>query len=76
MNEENELEKSSCDFYHQFIKVAINDLRNNGVCYVFHKYQVDEILKAFNQPVDVVQNECGYTLNIPRKKRKYDRLCN
>lgn len=75
MNEENELEKekSSCDFYNQFIKISINDLRKNGICYVFHKYQVDEILKAFNQPVNVMQNECGYTISIPRNKRNYRR---
>jgi hypothetical protein len=62
---------SSCDYYSTFIKSAIKELKTNGICYVFHKYQVDEILKYMKADVVVKDNDCGYTLNIPRNKRNY-----
>lgn len=61
----------SCDYYSSFIKSAIRDLKENGICYVFHKYQVDEILKYIKGRVKVQNNDCGYTLSIPRNKRDY-----
>ncbi len=62
---------AGCDYYSTFIKSAIKDLKTNGICYVFHKYQVDEILKYMKNEVIVKDNDCGYTLNIPRNKRSY-----
>lgn len=62
-------EMSGCDYYSSFIKDAIRNLKINGICYVYHKEQVDEIIKYVNAPVTAIPNECGYTLSIPRKYR-------
>lgn len=62
-----------CDYYSSFIKGAIKELKTNGICYVFHKYQVDEIVKYIKMPICIKNNDCGYTLNIPRNKRGYTR---
>lgn len=58
------------DYYSSFIKSAIRDLKNNGICYVYHINQVKEIMKYTNVPITTIQNECGYTLSIPRKYRR------
>ena len=31
--------------YEDFIKFSIDDLKNKGVCYLYHKYQIEEIKK-------------------------------
>lgn len=64
-------ELAGCDYFSSFIKGAVKDLKQNGICYVFHKYQVDEILKYMKIKVEVTTNDCGYTLSIPRNKRNY-----
>jgi len=61
------------EYYTSFIKNTIKELKINGICYVFHKWQVDEILKHIDIPVITLKNECGYTLRIDRGKRKYVR---
>lgn len=71
MNEDLKSELNGCDYYSTFIKSAVKDLKTNGICYVFHKYQVDEILKYIKSRVKVQNNDCGYTLSIPRNKRDY-----
>lgn len=63
---------AGCDYYSTFIKKSIRDLKIDGICYVFYQDQVDEILKYMKVPVVVKENECGFTLNIPRNKRKYN----
>lgn len=59
------------DYYSMFIKRAISDLKFDGVCYVFNKEQVNEIVNYMKVKVDVQENECGFTLRIPRNKRNY-----
>lgn len=73
MDEDLKEDMTGCDYYSTFIKSAIKELKTNGICYVFHKYQVDEILKYMKSNVEVQNNDCGYTLNIPRNKRNYTR---
>jgi ribosome maturation protein Sdo1 len=64
---------AGCDYYSMFIKRAMSDLKFDGVCYVFNKEQVNEIVNYMKTKVDVEENECGFTLRIPRNKRKYVR---
>ena len=64
LNEELKEEMPGCDYY------STKDLKANGICYVFYQYQVDEILKYIKTEVVVKNNDCGFTLNIPRKHRK------
>lgn len=73
MNKDLKEDYSKCDYYSTFIKSAVTQLKNDGLCYVFYKDQVDEILKYVQMPIAVKKNECGYTLNIPRNKRNYVR---
>lgn len=70
LDEELKEEMPGCDYYSTFIKSAIRDLKANGICYVFYDYQVKEILKYIKTEVVVRNNDCGFTLNIPRKHRK------
>lgn len=58
------------DYYSSFIKDAIRNLKANGICYVYNKQQVEEIIKYINAPITYIENECGFTLSIPRKFRK------
>lgn len=69
MNEEDYIGKK-CDYYHQFVKNAVSDLKANGICYVYYLDQIEEIRKKIKVEITIVKNESGYTLSIPRKYRK------
>lgn len=62
-------ELTGCDYYASFIKNAIKELKTCGMCYVYHRNQIEEIKKYTNFPIRVEQNECGFTLSVPRKYR-------
>ena len=59
-----------CDYFNQFVKFAISDLKNNGVCYAYHIDQVKEIKKIIKDNIIVEETEYGFTLRMPRKNRK------
>ncbi len=48
-----------------FCKKSAKELEKYGLIYVFNKEQVEEIRKLVPDVV-VKENECGYTLTLPR----------
>ena len=49
--------------YEDFIKFSIDDLKNKGVCYLYHKYQIEEIKKIIPN-IEVIKDLAGLNRGI------------
>lgn len=54
------------NYFKQFIKTSISDLKTNGICYAYNKEQVKEIKKRVKKELVIVEAEYGYAITIKR----------
>ena len=52
-------QKSEQDYFICFVKSAVLDLKENGVCYVYNKKQLEEVKKRINKNIKVKEVDCG-----------------
>lgn len=59
--------KGKCDYFTQFVKECVKELKENKTCLVFNKDQVDILIGMFPN-AKVKESELGYVINLPKKK--------
>lgn len=59
--------KGKCDYFTQFIKECIKDLKETKTCLVFNKDQADIIMEMYPN-AKMEKSELGYVINLPKKK--------
>lgn len=59
--------KGKCDYFTQFVKECVKDLKENKTCLVFNKDQAEIILNMFPK-ASMIKNELGYVINLPKKR--------
>lgn len=65
---EDDYNGKKCDYFNQFVKFAITDLKTNGVCYAYHKDQVELIRKRINEDLIIEEKDFGYIIRLKKKK--------
>ena len=56
--------------YEDFIKFSIYDLKNKGVCYLYHKYQIEEIKKIMPN-IKVIKDDWYYRVEVKNDKENW-----
>ena len=58
--------EKKCDYFNQFVKNAISDLKTSGICYAYYKEQLEEIKLKTKKELKVTETDFGYSITYKK----------